>query len=129
VRVVVDLNAGIGQGCDSSGDLLWVDIYTNIQQVKASAANRDVLTGSNAFYCELKGAGGSTTLYGGAAGDRIIWSSADASGVANAGKASMSPMPVPVPAPASSTGATSRRAKAPRISARRSTISASRRTI
>lgn len=85
VRVVIDLSAGVGHGYDSNNNLLWTDTYTNIQQVKASAANGNVLTGSDSFYCELKGAAGSVTFHGGAAGDRIVWSSADATGVANAG--------------------------------------------
>jgi hypothetical protein len=86
VRVVVDDNAGVGYGYDSSGTRLWTDTFTNIQQVKASAANGNELTASNAFYCEMKGAGGSVTFHGGAAGDRIMWSSADKTGVAGAGQ-------------------------------------------
>src|SRR5579872_415256 len=86
VRVVVNLNTGTGSGYGGSGNQLWADTYTNIQQVKASAANGNVLTGSDSYYGELKGAAGSVTYYGGAAGDRIIWSSADASGVAGAGQ-------------------------------------------
>jgi hypothetical protein len=79
-RVTVNLNTGIGQGFDASGKQLWADTYTDIQQVKAGLLNGNVLTGSDSFYSELKGGLGSTTFYGGAAGDRIIWSSAGATG-------------------------------------------------
>jgi Ca2+-binding RTX toxin-like protein len=80
-RVTVNLNTGNGQGFDTSGNLLWTDTYTNIQQVKAGQLDCNVLTGSDAFYCELKAGLGSTTYHGGAAGDRIIWGSAGATGL------------------------------------------------
>jgi len=79
-KVTVNYNTNVGQGFDASGNLLWTDTYTNMQQVKAGELNGNVLTGSNAYFCELKGGSGSTTYYGGAAGDRIIWSSAGATG-------------------------------------------------
>jgi hypothetical protein len=85
IRVVADLNAGTGSGYDGSGNLLWTDAYNGMQQVVAAGANGNVLIGSDSFYTELVGSAGSVTYDGGAAGDRIIWSSADASGVANAG--------------------------------------------
>ena len=80
-RVTVNLNSGSGQGFDASGNQLWTDTYTTIQQVKAGQLDGNVLTGSNSFFCELKGGLGSTTYYGGNAGDRIIWSSAGATGL------------------------------------------------
>ena len=79
-RVTVDDNSGLGQGFDASGNLLWTDTYSNIQQIKAGQLDGNILTGSNAYYCELKGSIGQTTYYGGAAGDRIVWSSAGAGG-------------------------------------------------
>lgn len=80
-RVTVNLNTGVGQGFDSSGKLLWTDTYTTIQQVKAGLLDGNVLTGSDSFYSELKGGLGSTTYHGGAAGDRIIWSSGGLTGL------------------------------------------------
>ncbi len=80
-RVTVSLNTNVGQGFDAGGALLWTDTYSNIQQVKAGQLDGNVLTGSDAYYCELKGGVGSATYYGGAAGDRIIWSSAGATGL------------------------------------------------
>jgi hypothetical protein len=85
IRVAVDLNEGNGSGFDSSGNSLWTDIYNGMQQVVAAGANGNVLIGSDLFYSELEGSAGSVTYHGGAAGDRIIWGSADASGVANSG--------------------------------------------
>jgi hypothetical protein len=80
-RVTVNLNTGTGQGFDASGTRLWTDTYTNIQQVKAGQLDGNILTGSDSFFCELKGGLGSATYYGGGAGDRIIWGSAGASGL------------------------------------------------
>ena len=82
-RVTVNLNTGAGQGFDGNGNQLWTDTYSNIQQVKAGELNGNVLTGSDSFFCELKGGLGSTTFHGGAAGDRIIWSSAGTTGLLN----------------------------------------------
>ena len=75
-RVTVNLDSNIGQGFDAAGNLLWTDSYSSIQQVKAARRDGNVLTGSDSYYCELKGGLGQFTAFGGAAGDRIIWSSA-----------------------------------------------------
>ncbi len=80
-RVTVNLNTGIGTGYDASGNALWQDTYTNVQQVKASKVDGNDLTGSDTFYCELKGGLGSATYHGGGGGDRIIWGSAGATGL------------------------------------------------
>ncbi|MBV9824406.1 MAG: hypothetical protein JO001_01800 [Alphaproteobacteria bacterium] len=80
-RVTVNYNTNVGQGFDANGNLLWTDTYANMQQVKAAELNGNILTGSNSYFCELKGGNGSTSFYGGAAGDRIIWSSAGATGL------------------------------------------------
>jgi hypothetical protein len=80
-RVTVNLNTGTGQRFDASGNQLWTDSYTNIQQVKAGQLNGNILTGNDSYFCELKGGIGSATYHGGAAGDRIIWSSAGATGL------------------------------------------------
>jgi hypothetical protein len=80
-RVTVNLNTGVGHGFDATGTQLWTDTYTNIQQVKAGRLDGNVLTGSDSYFCELKGGVGSTTYHGGAAGDRIIWSSAGTTGL------------------------------------------------
>ena len=80
-RVTVNLNTGTGQGFDANSNQLWTDTYTNIQQVKAGQLDGNVLTGSDSFFCELKGGLGSATYNGGAAGDRIIWSSAGVTGL------------------------------------------------
>jgi|HubBroStandDraft_4_1064222.scaffolds.fasta_scaffold11207_1 hypothetical protein len=79
--VTVNLNTGSGDGFDANGNQLWTDTYTDMQQVKAGELGGNVLTGSDSFFCELKGGLGSTTFHGGAAGDRIIWSSAGATGL------------------------------------------------
>jgi hypothetical protein len=80
-RVTVNLNTGSGQGFDATGKQLWTDTYTNIQQVKAGQLDGNILTGSDSFFSELKGGLGSATYHGGAAGDRIIWSSAGGTGL------------------------------------------------
>lgn len=80
-RVTVNFATDIGQGFDRGGNLLWTDTYKNVQQVKAASADGNILTGSDAYYCELKGGLGGATYNGGAAGDRVIWSSAGATGL------------------------------------------------
>ena len=80
-RVTVNVQTNIGQGFDAGGNLLWTDTYTNIQQIKAGQLDGNVLTGSDQYFCELKGGTGQTSFYGGADGDRIIWSSAGATGL------------------------------------------------
>ena len=80
-RVTVNYNTKIGQGFDANGDLLWTDTYSSVEQVKAAELNGNVVTGVNSYFCELKGGLGSTTFYDGTAGDRIIWSSAGATGL------------------------------------------------
>jgi hypothetical protein len=80
-RVTVNYNTNIGQGSDAKGDLLWTDTYSSVEQVKAAELNGNVVTGVNSYFCELKGGLGSTTFYDGTAGDRIIWSSAGATGL------------------------------------------------
>jgi hypothetical protein len=80
-RVTVNYNTNIGQGFDANGDLLWTDTYSSVEQVKAAELNGNVVTGVNSYFCELKGGPGSTTFYDGTAGDRIIWSSAGATGL------------------------------------------------
>jgi hypothetical protein len=93
-----------------------------VEQVKAVELNGNVVTGVNSYFCELKGGLGSTTFYDGTAGDRIIWSSAGATGlldgngldVAYAGQGDDE-----------FTGATRPAARASRTSARRSTASTS----
>ena len=80
-RLTVNLNTGFGQGFDANGNQLWTDTYTTIEQVKAGQLNGNILTGSDSFFCELKGGLGSTTYYGGGAGDRIVWSEAGATGL------------------------------------------------
>lgn len=79
--VVVNYNTGIGQGFDASGKLLWTDTYTNMEQVKGAQLDGNVLTGSNAYFNELKGGLGQTTYHDGAGGDRIIWGEAGATGL------------------------------------------------
>jgi hypothetical protein len=80
-RVTANLETGIGSGYDANGNLLWTDTYTNIEQLKAAGLNGNVLTGSDTLFSELKGSNGATTFYGGAAGDRIVWSAAGATGL------------------------------------------------
>ena len=80
-RVTVNVNSGTGQGYDANGNQLWTDTYTEVQQIKAGQLDGNILTGSDSFFCELKGSLGSTTYYGGAGGDRIIWSSAGKTGL------------------------------------------------
>jgi len=80
-RVTVNYNTGVGQGFDASGNLLWTDTYTTMEQVKGAQLNGDVLTGSNAYFNELKGGLGQTTYYDGSAGDRVIWGEAGATGL------------------------------------------------
>ncbi|HTZ37947.1 MAG TPA: hypothetical protein VMB84_18095 [Stellaceae bacterium] len=80
-RVTVNYNTGVGQAFDASGNLLWTDTYTNVEQVKAAELNGNVLIGSNAYFNELKGGLGQTTYYDGAGGDRIIWGEAGTTGL------------------------------------------------
>ena len=80
-RVTVNYNTNIGQGFDANGDLLWTDTYSSVEQVKTAELNGNMVTGVNSYFCELKGGLGSTTFYDGTAGDRIIWSSAGATGL------------------------------------------------
>ena len=79
--VVVNYNTGVGQGFDANGNLLWTDTYTNMEQVKGAQLGGNVLTGSNAYFNELKGGLGQTTYHDGAGGDRIIWGEAGATGL------------------------------------------------
>jgi hypothetical protein len=79
--VTVNSNTNFGQGFDANGDLLWTDTYSSVEQVKAAELNGNAVTGVNPYFCELKGGLGSTTFYDGTAGDRIIWSSAGATGL------------------------------------------------
>ena len=79
--VMVNYNTGIGQGFDANGNLLWTDTYTDIEQVKGARLDGNVLTGSNAYFNELKGGLGQTTYHDGAGGDRIIWGEAGATGL------------------------------------------------
>jgi hypothetical protein len=80
-RVSVNYNTGVGQGYDSSGNLLWTDTYTDMEQVKGARLDGNVLTGSNQYFNELKGGLGQTTYYDGTPGDRIIWGEAGATGL------------------------------------------------
>lgn len=74
-RVSVDLNAQVGYGIDAGGGTLWTDTYVNMQQAKAAIADGNDLSGSDAFFSELKGSQGSVTYHAGSAGARIFWGS------------------------------------------------------
>jgi len=80
-RVTVNYNTGVGQGFDANGDLLWTDAYTDMEQVKGGQLNGNTLTASNQYFNELKGGLGQTTYYDGAAGARVIWGEAGATGL------------------------------------------------
>jgi hypothetical protein len=69
----VNLDTGIATGYAATGQVLWTDTLVDMQQAKAANGNGDVLISNNSYYCELKGAGGTTSYYAGDNGTTVYW--------------------------------------------------------